>query len=92
MSSPVKILACVAGAHDLVRHAIEVGERVAALVLEHELEAAVAADALHRRGLEHGHQAAVGHKHQHLQLGRKIGDDVGRGVALAAPLIGWLGD
>ena len=91
VSRPVRSLLRAAGAHDLVGHAVQVGERVAALVLQHELEAAEAAHALHRGRLKHRHQAAVGREHQHLQLGREVGHDVGGGVAFAAPLIGGRG-
>ena len=42
-------------------------------------------------GWNNGHETTVGREHEHLQLGRKAGDDVGRGVALAAPLVGGLG-
>ena len=86
-----QILARAAGAHNLVGHAVQIAERVGALILQHELEAAKAAHALHSGRLEHGHQTAIGREHQHLQLGREVGHDVGCRVAFAAPLIGRLG-
>ena len=64
-----QVLVLVAGAHNLVSDAVQIGERVAALILEHELEAAVAADAGDGRRLEDSHQAAVGREHQALQFG-----------------------
>jgi hypothetical protein len=56
---PVRSLR-VRRAHDLVGHAVEVAEGVAALVLEHELEAAEAAHAVDGGRLEECHEAAVG--------------------------------
>ena len=38
-----------------------------------------------------GDQAAVGSEHQHLELGREPGDNIGGGVALGFALIGRLG-
>ena len=86
-----QILALSACTHNLVCHAVQVGEGVLALVLKHELEAAVAADAVDGGGLKHGDKAAIGSEHQALQLGREIFHNVGGGVALAAPFIGGRG-
>ena len=72
-------------------HAIQIAQRIHARILQHEMEAAKAAHAVDGRRLNNHHQAAVGGKHQHLQLGREVGHNVGRRVALAAPLIGGLG-
>ncbi len=82
--SPVSSLCAAPGAHNLVRHAVQIGQRVAALVLQHELKSAEAAHALDGRRLECSHQAAVGHKHQHLQLGRNVLQNVGRRVGFSA--------
>ena len=89
---PVRSLLARLAADDLVGDAVEVGEGVAARVLQHELEAAEAADALRRPGARTAAtSAAVGGKHEHLQLGRKSRHDVGGGVTFAAALVGGLG-
>ena len=64
-----EVLALAARAHNLMGHAVQVAEGVVSLVLKHELEAAIAADARHGGRLEHGHQSAIGREHKAHQLG-----------------------
>ena len=72
-----EILARIARAHHLVGDAVEIAEGVGARVLEHELEAAKAAHAVHGRRLKGLHDAAVGSKHQHAKVLVEAGDNVG---------------
>ena len=65
---PGNILASPAHVHNLVSHSVQIAQRVSALVLQHELESAEAAHALHSRRFNHCHESALGHEHQHLQL------------------------
>src|SRR5262252_4780076 len=74
-----------------MRHAIEVGQGIPALILEHELESAKSADAVYGGRLKNGNDSAIFGHHQHLQFGGEISDNVGGGVAFAAPLVRWLG-
>ncbi len=53
------IFTCASGCDNLVGNAIEIGDRVDACILQHELEAAVTADALHRGRLNHSDQTTV---------------------------------
>ncbi len=72
------VFARPAGSDNLVRNAIEIGECVAAGILEHELETAVAANAADGWRLNDRDQAPTGSKHERAQLGRKIGHNIGR--------------
>ncbi len=86
-----QILAGVAGVHNLMGDAIEVADGVTAGILQLELKATKAADALDGGGFEHGNQAAIGREQETAEFGREVGHDVGSGVAFAAPLIGGFG-
>jgi len=74
----------------LMGDAIEVADGVTAGILQLELKATKAADALDGGGFEHGNQAAIGREQETAEFGREVGHDVGSGVAFAAPLIGGL--
>ena len=66
-----------------VRDAVEVGEGVAAAVLQLELEAAEGADALDGGRLERNDEGAGNHE----ELGAQAGDDFRGGVAFGFALV-----
>ena len=79
----LQVLALAAGGDDLVRNRVEVLQRIAAQVLQLELESAEAADALNRRRFEGHHDRSRNAE----QLGRDARHDVAGRVSFAFAVV-----